>query len=374
MEKKIFEGRLGLQQRVLPNYRVLFFDYLATFCMGGLSVFAGQPLPEEGITSADKLDRAQLYPAQNLHVFDPGSPIYLCWQRGILKWLESMQPDALVIEANPRYLASRLAIRWMRRRGRPVIGWGLGAPLLRGPFSQIRRWERLSLLHQLDAVIAYSQRGAEEYLALGLQSDRVFTAFNAVAFSPVAPPLIQPDRSNSQPVVLFVGRLQKRKRVDTLLRVCSGLPPQLKPRLLVVGDGPERDALESLAQEIFPLTQFFGARHGVELAPLFAQADLFVLPGSGGLAIQEAMAHGLPVIVGRGDGTQDDLVRPECGWQIPADDELALRTALVQALSEPNRLREMGLQAYRIVKEDVNIEKMAEVFIRVLRLVSKAGI
>jgi glycosyltransferase involved in cell wall biosynthesis len=112
----------------------------------------------------------------------------------------------------------------------------------------------------------------------------------------------------------------------------------------------------------------------VELAPLFAQADLFVLPGSGGLAIQEAMAHGLPVIVGRGDGTQDDLVRPECGWQIPADDELALRTALVQALSEPNRLREMGLQAYRIVKEDVNIEKMAEVFIRVLRLVSKAGI
>ena len=42
----------------------------------------------------------------------------------------------------------------------------------------------------------------------------------------------------------------------------------------------------------------------------FAGADLFVLPGTGGLAVQEAMSYALPVIVAKGDGTQEDLVRP----------------------------------------------------------------
>jgi glycosyltransferase involved in cell wall biosynthesis len=105
--------------------------------------------------------------------------------------------------------------------------------------------------------------------------------------------------------LLFVGRLQARKRIDALLRACAELGTN--PRLLIVGDGPERAALESLAKEIYPSAEFVGAKHGAELKPYFEQADLFVLPGTGGLAVQEAMSYGLPVIVAKGDGTQDDL-------------------------------------------------------------------
>ena len=93
-----------------------------------------------------------------------------------------------------------------------------------------------------------------------------------------------------------------------------------KPRLVIVGDGPERAKLESLAKEVYPSAEFVGTKHGAELTPYFAEADLFVLPGTGGLAVQEAMAHGLPVIVAKGDGTQDDLVRAGNGWQIPPED------------------------------------------------------
>jgi glycosyltransferase involved in cell wall biosynthesis len=93
---------------------------------------------------------------------------------------------------------------------------------------------------------------------------------------------------------------------------------------------------------------------------------LFVLPGTGGLAVQEAMSYGLPVIVARGDGTQDDLVRPGYGWQIPNDDYPALLSALKEALSGPAQLRRMGAESYRIVKEEINIEKMVEVFTEAL--------
>ncbi len=161
--------------------------------------------------------------------------------------------------------------------------------------------------------------------------------------------------------MLFVGRLQKRKRVDSLLRACAQMP-EPQPRLIIVGDGPERDYLGTLAKDVYPDAQFAGARHGEELRPYFEQADLFVLPGTGGLAIQEAMASGLPIIVAKGDGTQDDLVRKGNGWQIAPGDEKALVDAMRLALSDVRRLRKMGEASYRIVAEEINLEAMVKVF------------
>ena len=109
-----------------------------------------------------------------------------------------------------------------------------------------------------------------------------------------------------------------------------------------------------------------GARQGAELKPYFLEADLFVLPGTGGLAVQEAMSYGLPVIVAQGDGTQDDLVRNENGWQVPPDHFESLLSTMKDALSDVARLRRMGAESYRIVKEEINIEKMVETFVTVL--------
>ncbi len=78
------------------------------------------------------------------------------------------------------------------------------------------------------------------------------------------------------------------------------------------------------------------------------------------------MSFGLPVIVAQGDGTQDDLVRPENGWRIPPDDLGALTEALQTALSDPARLRKMGAASYRIVAEEANLERMVAVFVQAL--------
>jgi glycosyltransferase involved in cell wall biosynthesis len=114
-----------------------------------------------------------------------------------------------------------------------------------------------------------------------------------------------------------------------------------------------------------------GALSGAELEAYFTTADLFVLPGTGGLAVQQAMAHALPVIVAEGDGTQEDMIRmgkeASNGWLVPADDRVALVEALQAALSDPLRLRQMGAESYRIVVEDVNLEQMVEVFVEALK-------
>jgi glycosyltransferase involved in cell wall biosynthesis len=119
--------------------------------------------------------------------------------------------------------------------------------------------------------------------------------------------------------------------------------------------------LESLARTIYPSAEFPGAKHGSELAPYFSAADLFVLPVTGGLAVQEAMSYGLPVIMGQGDGTNDDLVRPTNGWQLSGPETLA--DVLQEALSDVSRLRAMGSESYRIVSEENNLERMVETFV-----------
>lgn len=368
MAEQKFHGRLGLQQRVLPAYRAPFFDLLAQSCERGLSLFAGLPRAEESIVVTDDLHTAKLVRAQNVHLLR--GPLYLCYQRGFINWLEGWDPDALIVEANPRYLATGAALRWMKERGRFVIGWGLGAPPLTGPLSGLRQKQRFAFLHQFNALIAYSQRGADEYAALGFPRERIFVAPNAVSPAPSLPLPARAARIE-KPSVLFVGRLQARKRVDDLLRACAQL--ESKPRLVIIGDGPERAALESLAQQVYPSAQFIGAKHGAELKPYFTEADLFVLPGTGGLAVQEAMSYGLPVIVAKGDGTQDDLVRSANGWQIPSDDSDALLSALREALSDFARLRKMGAESYRVVSEEINLEKMAAAFVETLDRVSASA-
>ncbi|MDR3576518.1 MAG: glycosyltransferase family 4 protein [Anaerolineaceae bacterium] len=364
----LIPARLGLQQRVLPGYRLPLFEALAESCPKGFALFAGLPRLEESIAGDALPKNVRFTRAENHHLFK--GPLYLCWQTGLIPWLEDWQPEVIILEANPRYLSNPIAQRWMHQRSRPVIGWGLGAPPVHGSFAQMRSARRQRFLSNFDALITYSQRGAQEYRQVGFPADKIFVAANAVAPRPTwAMPERPLQLGSKKPVVLFVGRLQDRKRVDLLIKACAELPLALQPELQIVGDGPVRPALEKLAREVFPSAHFYGSRFGSELDSIFKDADLFVLPGTGGLAVQQAMSFGLPVMVAEADGTQADLVRPQNGWCLPGGDLVALRSAMQQALTDIPLLRQMGQASYGIVADEINLENMLRGFDQAVRSV-----
>jgi glycosyltransferase involved in cell wall biosynthesis len=363
---KITDVRVALQQRVLPEYRVPFFNALGKACVGGLEVFAGLPRRQESIVYNNQLTEAHYVRARNLHLFS--GKTYFCAQFGFIQWLEQYQPQVLIVEANPRYLTTPAAIQRMHHQGLPVLGWGLGAPKT-SHFESAFRWK---FLKSLDGIIAYSQTGAQQYIDAGFAPDRVFVAPNAVTSRPQTPPLqrskkFQKDRAT----ILFVGRLQERKRLDVLLHACARLPSAIQPRLVIVGDGPDRPRLEKLAAKEYPKAVFAGAKYGIELETYFNNADLFVLPGTGGLAVQQAMAYALPVIVGEADGTQAELVRPENGWLLSEMNIESLTSALTIALDDVGRLRRMGDASYQIISEEVNLEVMVQSFLNAIEVVLK---
>lgn len=90
------------------------------------------------------------------------------------------------------------------------------------------------------------------------------------------------------PIFLFVGRLAVEKNIGAFLSL------DLPGSKVVVGDGPDRAAL----QTAYPRAHFLGARSGVDLAEIYASADVFVFPSltdTFGLVMLEALASGVPV-------------------------------------------------------------------------------
>jgi len=204
---------------------------------------------------------------------------------------------------------------------------------------------------------------------MGVPSAQVFVATNAAMARPTKSAPNRLHTTTHPLTMLFVGRLQERKGLDVLFVACSALPKEIQPRVVVVGDGPARANFEELAAQTYPQAEFVGPKYGDEIQAYFEMADLFALPGTGGLAVQQAMSYGLPVIVAKGDGTQNDLVRPGNGWLVPPGDQQAFTEALQEALADIPRLRQMGAESFRIVVEEVNIETMVSSFVKALRAV-----
>lgn len=358
-----FPGRLGVQQRVLPAYRIPFIERLAQACHGGLEVFAGEPEPEEAILAGREPRRAVWVKAKNQDLF--GGPFYLLRQPGLSRWIETWDPQGLVLEANPRYLSNWAAARRARAQGRTVLGWGLGAPGASRPIAGMV-WR--AFLARFDGLVAYSSQGADQYRKAGVPAERVFIAVNATVDGPEALPEREPPRDRPARL-LFVGRLQPRKRVDLLLRACAELSAD--PDLRIVGDGPARRRLEGMAARAYPKAEFIGALEGDALEEAFRWADLFVLPGTGGLAVQQAMAFGLPAVVAEGDGTQRDLIDRSNGWLVPPNDVSALIRALREAVENPEGLPRKGQVSHQRVNDSVNLNAMVGSFVEALLSVER---
>jgi glycosyltransferase involved in cell wall biosynthesis len=354
-----FDGRLALVDFLLPFYRRRIYELLAPRITGGFGVFTGNSgtVERDRVEDELKVDAFQL--VQNRHFLR--GPAEVIWQPGAVEWLASFEPDVVFACANPRILSMGGARRWAQRRGVPVLAWGLGTLMLAQGFERLRRAGRRRFIRGFDGVIAYSSRARDEYIAEGVPVERVFVVHNAATARPTHPLPERTEQFADPPRVLFVGRVYEGKRLGLLFDALARIQASSRPFLEVVGDGPDLEALRIEGkQKLGNGVSFTGALRGEPLAAAFKRGDLFVLPGLGGLAIQEAMSWGLPVVVAEGDGTQIDLVRKDNGWLMPPGDVEALELILRDAFSDCQRLRAMGKESYRIVDEELNLERMID--------------
>jgi phosphatidylinositol alpha 1,6-mannosyltransferase len=137
-----------------------------------------------------------------------------------------------------------------------------------------------------------------------------------------------------------VGRLAAEKRVDLL----AGASRLLGVRVVIVGDGPEAATL----RRDLPDAVFLGARHGAQLARVYASLDVFAHTGpyeTFGQTVQEAQASGLPVVAPAAGGPLD-LVEPgRTGCLVRPNDPAAMTAGIAELVGDPARRARYGQAA-----------------------------
>ncbi|WP_436530441.1 glycosyltransferase family 4 protein [Actinoplanes sp. HUAS TT8] len=139
-------------------------------------------------------------------------------------------------------------------------------------------------------------------------------------------------------LVGFVGRLAVEKEVDLLAGV-SRLP---NVRLVIVGNGPA----EAQLRKALPQATFLGARHGSQLARIYASLDVFAHTGpfeTFGQTLQEAMASGVPVVAPAKGGPRDLVRDGQTGFLVPPHESAGFTDAVARLAEDPVLRRRMGV-------------------------------
>jgi phosphatidylinositol alpha-1,6-mannosyltransferase len=173
-----------------------------------------------------------------------------------------------------------------------------------------------------------------------------------------------------RPVVLTVGRLQKRKGQDQMILALRAVRASVPDVLYaIVGEGEERASLEALVarEGLERHVQFLGEPDDEKLVQCYQQCDLFALPNRQvgrdiegfGMVLLEAQACGKPVVAGDSGGTAETMRIPETGRIVCCDRPDELAALVAELLADPDRRARMGEEGRRWVTDQFDWEVLS---------------
>jgi glycosyltransferase involved in cell wall biosynthesis len=222
-----------------------------------------------------------------------------------------------------------------------------------------------------DAALAYGSHALQILPTYRINPGAIFVSYNT---SDTESLLEARDHVVKQPLllhacrrILHIGRLVKWKRVDLLInafRKIAGKYPDCE--LVIIGNGPEKEALIRHAKEtgLEERIIFTGAIYdSYTLSRYIYESSVYVLAGMGGLSINDAMCFSLPVICSVCDGTEKDLITDGInGYFFKEGDADSLADMIDKVLSNEEQSKQMGEEAYRVIKEKINLDTVTQRF------------
>ena len=296
-------------QRRLTHYRVPFFDELRRRMDAAgleLQLACGEPSPAERAKADEgRLDWAQPLPTRYLF----GDK--LCWQPFAHL---ARDADAVVLTAENK-LVCNLQQQYLGDGGRRVLLWGHGANLQGDPKSWRERVKRV-VARKADWWLGYTEASRGLIEVSGFPAERITILNNAVdtrrfaaEVEAVTPQQCEALRSElsigAGPVGMYVGSLYPDRRFAWPLAAAQALRGRISGfELLVLGDGPQRELVQSAAAA-HPWIHALGARQGADKALAMSLAQVCLNPGLVGLGILDSFVARVP------------LVTTDCGLHSP---------------------------------------------------------
>lgn len=238
---------------------------------------------------------------------------------------------------------------------------------------EIRRWnleygklKKLKrVLHNADKVIYINHVTKKDLKELGVREEQLVKVQPGIEVGETR----RAKREGRKKYILSVGRLIPRKGFDTLIEAFAQLD-QTKfddVELWIVGDGPERERLEEIAEQnlVQDSVKFLGTVQDEKLQSLYVGAEIFALTPREmvgdmegfGIVYLEAAAHGVPAVGTLTGGVPEAVIHDKTGLLVPPNNPKAAAIALMQLLANSDLRRKLGKQAQLRIQEEFTWEK-----------------
>ncbi|WXG47417.1 MAG: glycosyltransferase family 4 protein [Candidatus Atabeyarchaeum deiterrae] len=238
-----------------------------------------------------------------------------------------------------------------------------------------------------DAAVVYGEGSKDFQTYLGADSRKIFIAPNTVN-NKLFERIIS-KRGNEianlrsrlglqgKKTIVYVGSLERRKKVDHLLEMFRRLKGEVPyAALLIIGDGPDKNYLLKLkAEKRLKDVHFLGKITYLDMPLYYDLSDVFCLPSQGGITVVEAMACGKPIVISDQNNlllSLPGIVRQgENGFIVKEGDLDAFVDRFVTLITSDSLTSKMGLKSKEMIKKRFSVDKMIQGFIQAISYVMR---
>jgi glycosyltransferase involved in cell wall biosynthesis len=304
-------------EQELTHYRVPVFARLQDALGDPVRVYHGAPPPGAHLKTVDAGARLPFAHRRLPTAWLGGDRLFVQQALPALAAAWRRPPRAVLLRHSVRNLALLPLVLAFRAQGVPVVLWGQGYSRTRAfdPGRHVADKLHLLLVQLADAYVGYTD-AVRDTLARYVPPAKLFVANNTVDTTRTEASRRRLEAEGQAAVrarlglargayLSFIGRLQRRKRLDLLVDAFARLRADgLDAGLLVIGDGPEREAVARRAADaglaadagVAADVHLLGARYGAEADAYLFASDAMVMPGALGLAVNHALLLGRPVV------------------------------------------------------------------------------
>lgn len=314
---------------------------------------------------------------------DAAAPHNVATTRALARFARTTPTDVFNIHYGDNFMSLKDLIGYKLGRPRARLVVTVHHPKPWASTSRRKRWMTRAAGWLADAVVVVSNATKEIVLETPVAAHKVAVISNGIKLAGR-----QRDRDAARAAfglgpddiaVVSVCRLVEHKRVDDLIRAAAAANVD-GMRLLIGGDGPQREALTALASEL-PAARAHLVGYVASIDDLLAAADVFALPSElegFGMVYVEAAAHQVPSIAGNVGGAREVIVDGVTGILVEPGDIVAIAEALRRLATAPGERRAMGAAAAARAAANYGAVSMAQRYANVLALapgrpVSAAG-
>ncbi len=322
-------------------YRVDFFYYLQTHYSDyefSVMYYCNDSMARQWKADEDRILNSHFVPSKTIRIKKKFDDHFISFPVGVGKVLDKLEPDVVVaMEYSPAILQ---ALHWCHKKKVPYVSWTDGTINSEKNIGRLQKLSRKYIFKRADAFIGSSHAARDNQLRYGAPAEHCHISMLTVDLEKY----IIGERDWKSNELLYVGSLIERKGIDLLIDALARCSDK-SVRLVIVGDGRERENLTAQAERlgVADRVEFRGFLQGEKLRNCYRRAGAFVLPTREdcfGLVLVEAMCAKLPIIVSEYSDAASETVKNDVNGYIVNPYDADAFAAAIDKLSADEKVRE----------------------------------